>query len=145
MEGTSLRFVHDAHLRRLTHIYSSYFTVIQAGNISFRVALDTASSDLWLLSSDCSSGECPSVPKFPLSYHSPSFGVVNNNETLFNISFADGSGEDHDGIAKPVDRCFTLHRSITRFPRHRSDSMAEFHSPSTSVWYVRNHVRYYIS
>lgn len=71
----------------------SYYTVVRAGNISFRVALDTASSDLWLLSSTCSSNACKNIPTYPLSYPSPSFTTVNNNETAFNLSFADGSGE----------------------------------------------------
>ncbi|KAH8118020.1 acid protease [Phellopilus nigrolimitatus] len=70
---------------------SSYYTVLTAGNISFRLSIDTGSSDLWLVSSACSSNVCKSTPSFPLSYHSPSFGVINNNETAFSLSFADGS------------------------------------------------------
>ena len=75
---------------RLT-FYRSYYTVIQAGNASFRVALDTASSDLWLVSSGCSAKPCTSVPKYQLGYKSPSFVSVHQNQTVFNTSFADGT------------------------------------------------------
>ncbi|KAI5122288.1 hypothetical protein M0805_002367 [Coniferiporia weirii] len=71
---------------------SSYYTVLAIGDISFRISLDTGSSDLWLLSSACATKEfCKSSPSYPLSYHSPSFGIINNNQTGFNLSFADGS------------------------------------------------------
>ncbi|KAL5486005.1 hypothetical protein ACEPAI_7049 [Sanghuangporus weigelae] len=71
---------------------SSYYTVLQAGNISFRVAIDTGSSDFWLLSSACSESDaCKSTPVYPLLYRSPSFGVINENQTVFSLSFADGS------------------------------------------------------
>lgn len=69
----------------------SYYTLIQAGDINFRVSVDTGSSDLWLFSSECSDSACKSSPTFPLTYHSLSFGVINNNETTFDISFADGT------------------------------------------------------
>lgn len=78
---------------RILILYSSYFTLMTAGNITFRVALDTASADFWLVSSACSSSQCRAVPAYPLTYHSPSFGIINDNATVFNLSFADGSGE----------------------------------------------------
>ncbi|KAI0313749.1 acid protease, partial [Amylostereum chailletii] len=69
----------------------TYYSVLSVGNISFRVALDTASADLWLLSSACSSTHCKSVPRYPLTYHSPTFTPINDNSSLFNVSFADST------------------------------------------------------
>ncbi|KAJ7104191.1 acid protease [Mycena belliarum] len=69
----------------------TYFAVLQTGTISFRVALDTASSDLWIMGSTCSSGSCPTVPRYPLKYGSPTFEVVNNNQTIFKAGYADGT------------------------------------------------------
>ncbi|KDQ59263.1 hypothetical protein JAAARDRAFT_657647 [Jaapia argillacea MUCL 33604] len=69
----------------------SYYIVIEAGDISFRVALDTASADLWITSSACTTTACHSIPKYPLSYQSPSFIPVNANSTPFSVGFADGT------------------------------------------------------
>ncbi|EPQ54079.1 acid protease [Gloeophyllum trabeum ATCC 11539] len=69
----------------------SYYSVISVGNISFRVALDTGSADLWITSSACTTSACHSVPKYPLTYQSPSFASVNDNNTAFSVSFADGT------------------------------------------------------
>ncbi|KAF9450359.1 acid protease [Macrolepiota fuliginosa MF-IS2] len=69
----------------------SYFAVIQVGGINFRVVLDTGSSDLWLVSSACETEACKGIPKYPLSYQSPSFQGVNGNATVFDASYADGS------------------------------------------------------
>lgn len=72
--------------------FSSYYSLMSFGNIDFRIALDTGSADLWLLSSDCKTSQCRSLPSYPLTYRSPSFGIINNNNTVFNLSFADSTG-----------------------------------------------------
>lgn len=66
----------------------SYYTLISVGNATFRVALDTGSADLWLISSACTNSSC-SVPKYQLGYPSPTFISINSNQTVFNVSFAD--------------------------------------------------------
>ncbi|KAF8896361.1 aspartic peptidase domain-containing protein [Infundibulicybe gibba] len=55
-----------------------YYATIKAGDIFFRVALDTASS-------------CKAVPRYPLTYQSPTFASVNNNATAYRVSYADGT------------------------------------------------------
>ncbi|KAI0734297.1 acid protease [Fomitopsis betulina] len=67
----------------------SYFTLVSLGNMSFRVALDTGSSDFWLVSSACSSSVCSSLPRYQLAYASSTFESVGKNDTLFNVSYAD--------------------------------------------------------
>ncbi|KAJ7637731.1 aspartic peptidase domain-containing protein [Mycena polygramma] len=69
----------------------TYYTVLQIGDVYFRVALDSASSDLWIMGSTCMTSQCTAVPRYPLSYQSPTFGVVNNNGTLFKAGYADGT------------------------------------------------------
>ncbi|KAF8269569.1 aspartic peptidase domain-containing protein [Lactarius quietus] len=64
------------------HLYRTYYTLISLGNISFRVAVDTGSSDLWVVSSACDTAQCKSLP-------TPSFVSVNSNATTFNVSFVD--------------------------------------------------------
>ncbi|KAI0747287.1 acid protease [Irpex lacteus] len=66
----------------------TYYSVISTGNTSFRVALDTGSADLWLVSSACKDQAC-SVPQYQLGYESSTFVPVNGNQTAFNVSFAD--------------------------------------------------------
>jgi hypothetical protein len=70
---------------------SSYYATIAAGNISFRLAVDTGSSDMLITSSDCVSNPCRSVPKYPLKYQSPTFVSLDGNTTTFNVSYADGT------------------------------------------------------
>ncbi|KAI0250276.1 aspartic peptidase domain-containing protein [Lactifluus subvellereus] len=67
----------------------TYYSVISVGNVSFRAAFDTASSDIWVLTSACNTPQCKNLPKYPLTYASPTFVSVNNNATLFNVSFLD--------------------------------------------------------
>ncbi|KAJ7903534.1 aspartic peptidase A1 [Mycena olivaceomarginata] len=69
----------------------TYYVLLQTGDVYFRVALDSGSSDLWLLGSSCTTASCAAVPRYPLSYGSPTFGVVNNNQTLFKASYSDGT------------------------------------------------------
>ncbi|TFK40330.1 acid protease [Crucibulum laeve] len=69
----------------------SYFAVISTGKINFRVALDTASSDLWVISSACETDACKAVPRYPLTYQSPSFVAVGDNSTKFRAEYADGT------------------------------------------------------
>ncbi|CDO73707.1 hypothetical protein BN946_scf185015.g35 [Trametes cinnabarina] len=68
----------------------TYYVLAGIGNVSLRLALDTASSDLWLVSSDCTARAC-NVPKYPLAFESPTFASVNSNATEFNVSYADST------------------------------------------------------
>ncbi|KIJ62783.1 hypothetical protein HYDPIDRAFT_113882 [Hydnomerulius pinastri MD-312] len=70
----------------------TYYVVLQAGEISFRAAIDTGSSDFWLVSTACETKTCSAVPRYPLTYASPTFVSVNNNATNFTLSYADGTG-----------------------------------------------------
>ncbi|KAH9928301.1 acid protease [Fomitopsis serialis] len=67
----------------------SYYTIVSMGNMSFRVALDSGSADLWVVSTACSSSVCSSIPRYQLAYGSSTFQSVNSNNSLFNISYAD--------------------------------------------------------
>ncbi|TFK28103.1 acid protease [Coprinopsis marcescibilis] len=69
----------------------SYTVIIRIGEINFRVALDTGSSDLWVVSSECETAECRRVPRYPLAYQSPTFVIINGNETQFEARYADGT------------------------------------------------------
>jgi len=69
----------------------TYYVVLQAGEISFRAAIDTGSSDFWLVSTACDTQTCSAVPRYPLTYASPTFVSINNNATTFALSYADGS------------------------------------------------------
>lgn len=70
----------------------SYYVTLKLGALTFRAALDTASADLWITSTDCKSSACSTTPKYPSTYHSPTFSVVNSNTSAYKVSFADGSG-----------------------------------------------------
>lgn len=70
-------------------ISREYYLDISLGDAAFRAALDTASADLWLASSACTTSACDALPKYQLGYMSPTFVSINNNQTAFNISFAD--------------------------------------------------------
>ena len=72
------------------HCYDrSYYAVIQAGPVNLRVDLDTASSDLWIVSSACETNTCSRAPRYPLTYESSTFLPVNGNTTAFNARYAD--------------------------------------------------------
>ena len=60
------------------------------GDVSLRLALDTASADLWVVSTNCTHSKC-NLPKYPLAFQSPTFVSVNSNTTAFGVSFADGT------------------------------------------------------
>ncbi|KAL0575173.1 hypothetical protein V5O48_006795 [Marasmius crinis-equi] len=69
----------------------SYYFLLKTGEIPFRVALDTGSSDLWLTTSDCRTEACKKSPHYPLSYQDPTFVAVNSNTTAFKASYGDGT------------------------------------------------------
>ncbi|RDX57277.1 acid protease [Lentinus brumalis] len=69
----------------------TYYALSTVGNVSLQLALDTASADVWVVSSQCTSSAC-NLPKYPLSFQSSTFVPVNNNQTSFSISFADTTG-----------------------------------------------------
>ncbi|KAH0585392.1 hypothetical protein H2248_008632 [Termitomyces sp. 'cryptogamus'] len=69
----------------------SYYALLDVGAITFRVALDSASSDLWIISSDCSTKTCDAVPRYPLSYQSPTYVTTNGNSTPFIVRYLDGT------------------------------------------------------
>ena len=86
MRSSAVAFM--AVLNALACMCRSYYTLISVGNATYRIALDTGSADLWLISSDCTTSQC-SVPKYQLGFASPTFIPVNSNQTAFNVSFAD--------------------------------------------------------
>ncbi|KAF9066644.1 aspartic peptidase domain-containing protein [Rhodocollybia butyracea] len=69
----------------------SYYAVIALGEIYFRISLDTASSDLWIMASSCSTSACQNTPRYPLTYESATFLAVNDNSTVFGAEYADGT------------------------------------------------------
>ncbi|PPQ69082.1 hypothetical protein CVT26_003557 [Gymnopilus dilepis] len=75
----------------LTTDRQSYYAIIQAGSLNFRVALDTGSADLWLVSDNCTTTTCKAVPRYPLDHQSQTFSSVNDNATVFKAQYADGT------------------------------------------------------
>ncbi|KAI5989635.1 acid protease [Pisolithus orientalis] len=67
----------------------TYYIVLEAGLITFRATIDTGSADSWLISTACTTPTCMQVPRYPLQYDSPTFVSVNNNASVFNLSYAD--------------------------------------------------------
>ncbi|KAF8589817.1 acid protease [Ramaria rubella] len=77
-------------IENVAYTPSSYNIILNVGEIPFEVALDTGSADFWLISDGCHTSQCKGTPSFPLTtYASPTFSSVNDNQTAFNISFAD--------------------------------------------------------
>lgn len=70
----------------------TYYALSRIGDFSYRLALDTASADLWAVSSACTLSTCKPLPRYPLSYGSPTFVSVNGNSSQFSLSFADSTG-----------------------------------------------------
>ncbi|PIL35571.1 hypothetical protein GSI_02299 [Ganoderma sinense ZZ0214-1] len=69
----------------------TYYALSGIGNLSFRLALDTASADLWAVSSACTSSTCK-LPTYPLWFQSTTFVPVNANTSQFTVSYADNTG-----------------------------------------------------
>ncbi|KAJ7650314.1 acid protease [Roridomyces roridus] len=69
----------------------TYYALLKIGPVDLRVALDTGSSDLWITGSTCTTRTCAAVPRYPLNYASATFGVVNDNQTVFSAQYADGT------------------------------------------------------
>ena len=77
----------------LTELTRTYYTTLQVGNITFRAAVDSGSSDFWVLSTGCQSSKCSGLPRYPLDYNTTTFVPVNDNNTAFSVHYADGTGE----------------------------------------------------
>ena len=77
----------------------TYYALSTVGNVSLQLALDTASADLWVVSSQCTSSAC-NLPKYPLAFKSSSFVPVNNNQTSFSVSYADETGSSVPSCAR---------------------------------------------
>lgn len=81
----------------LTHQDGVYILDVAVGNPPqmYPLQLDLASADLVVASSACTANSCPRTPSDRSTLYqagrSSSFGVVNGNETIFNLTFADGS------------------------------------------------------
>ena len=70
----------------------TYYALSHVGDVSLRLAVDTGSADLWLISSACTSSACSGLPKYPLAFESSTFQGIDNNQTSFAVSYADGTG-----------------------------------------------------
>jgi hypothetical protein len=130
--------------------YRSYFALIQLGDIEFRVALDTGSSDFWISSTACTTSACNSVPRwavntlhsyrshmtlrYPLNYQSPSFVSVNDNQTVFNLSYADGTCKSITILLSPSLIAIFMVLSRIRLRCERKFDGVEYDSGCSSIW-----------
>lgn len=87
--ASTTQYVNRLCIMNFTQWNRAYFAILKAGATSFRIALDTASADLWLLSTQCTTDVCKAVPRYPLQYQSGTFVTVNNNSTAFSVSYSD--------------------------------------------------------
>ncbi|KAF8604261.1 acid protease [Ceratobasidium sp. AG-I] len=81
----------NASVEYLRYATQSYNALTYIGPYAFLLSLDTASSDTWVVSSDCQTSACRDLPSYPAELPSASFQSVADNTTAFHIGFADGT------------------------------------------------------
>jgi hypothetical protein len=79
------------HVLPLTAPNRSYNALVSIGPYAFLLSLDTASSDTWVVSSDCRTASCRDLPVYSANLPSASFASVADNTTAFHVGFADGT------------------------------------------------------